>query len=88
MEQQKLRDLLENLHKELEQVDSVDETTVAVLSSLREDIRKLVDEKGSIQESEPLVVRLNEAIDHFEADHPKLSMTIQHVLDSLARMGF
>jgi tetrahydromethanopterin S-methyltransferase subunit A len=87
MEQQKLRDLLENLHHELEQVESVDETTVAVLSSLREDIRKLVDDKDAIHESEPLVVRFNEAIDHFEADHPKLSMTIQHVLDSLARMG-
>ncbi|MEI6846894.1 MAG: DUF4404 family protein [Chlorobiaceae bacterium] len=88
MEQQKLRDLLENLHQELEQVDSVDESTVAVLSNLREDIRKLVDEKRSISEHESLVVRLNEAIDHFETDHPKLSMTIQHVLDSLARMGF
>jgi predicted transcriptional regulator len=88
MEQQKLRDLLENLHRELEQVDSVDETTVAVLSSLREDIRKLVDDKGAVEESEPLVERLNEAIDHFEIEHPKLSMTIQHVLDSLARMGF
>ncbi|EAT59158.1 DUF4404 family protein [Chlorobium sp. BLA1] len=88
MEQQKLRDLLETLHRELEGVDSVDETTLNVLSNLREDIGKLVDENGSIRESESRADRMNEAIEHFEADHPKLSMTIQHVLDSLARMGF
>ena len=44
MEQQKLRELLETLHKELEQVDSVDTTTVAVLTNLREDISKLVSD--------------------------------------------
>ncbi len=89
MEQQKLRELLETLHHELELVDSVDETTGAVLSNLREDIRKIVDEKNpSSKEREPLVERLNEAVVHFEAGHPKLSLTIQHLLDSLANMGF
>ncbi|NTW70601.1 MAG: DUF4404 family protein [Chlorobiaceae bacterium] len=88
MEQQKLRDLLETLHRELESVDSVDETTLNVLSNLREDIAKLVDEEGAIHESESRLERMNEAVGHFEADHPQLSMTIQYVLDSLARMGF
>jgi hypothetical protein len=89
MEQQKLRELLETLHGELEQVDSVDEGTEAVLTTLREDIRKLVDEKtGTPEEDASLVERLGEAVDHFEAGHPKLSMTIQHLLDSLANMGF
>ena len=89
MEQQKLRELLETLHRELEQVDSVDEGTEAVLTNLREDIRKLVDEKtGTPEEDESLLERMNDAVDHFEAGHPKLSMTIQHLLDSLANMGF
>ncbi len=89
MEQQKLRELLETLHKELEQVDSVDTTTVAVLTNLREDISKLVsDDVGAMHENESLMQRMSEAVDHFEAGHPKLSMTIQHVLDSLANMGF
>jgi len=88
MEQQKLRELLETLHRELEQVDSIDETTEAVLSNLRDDMQKLLAEKaGTTHENESLVERLNEAVDHFEAGHPKLSMTIQHVLDSLANMG-
>ncbi len=89
MDQQKLRELLETLHRELEQVDSVDKTTVEVLTNLREDISKLVTEDGgAVQENESLMERMSEAVDHFEAGHPKLSMAIQHVLDSLANMGF
>jgi len=89
MEQQKLRELLKTLHQELEQVDSVDETTEVVLSNLRADMQRLLDEKvGTIQEDTSLMERMNEALDHFEADHPKLSMTIQHLLESLAKMGF
>jgi hypothetical protein len=90
MEQQKLRELLETLHQELATVDSVDESTGDVLSTLREDIGKLVDKEQSsgIATDEPLVERLNEAVTHFEAGHPRLSMAIQHVLDSLANMGF
>jgi len=89
MEQQKLRELLETLHQELEQVDSVDKNTVEVLTNLREDISKRVTvDVGAMHENESLMERMREAVDHFEAGHPKLSMTIQHVLDSLANMGF
>ena len=88
MEQQQLRDLLETLHKELEQVGTVDEKTAEVLTSLKADIGKLVQEGGQTEaEQESTVERLNEALGHFEEEHPKLSMMIQHVLDSLARMG-
>ncbi|NTW81934.1 MAG: DUF4404 family protein [Chlorobiaceae bacterium] len=91
MEQQKLRELLESLHQELVHVDTVDESTEDVLSTLREDIRKLVDKDehpAAINSDEPLIERLNEAVNHFEAGHPKLSLAIQHLLDSLANMGF
>ncbi len=89
MEQQKLRELLKTLHQELEQVDSVDTTTEVVLFNLRADVQRLLDEKvGAVHADASLVERMNEALDHFEVDHPKLSLTIQHLLDSLARMGF
>ncbi|NTV02994.1 MAG: DUF4404 family protein [Chlorobiaceae bacterium] len=88
MEQQKLRDLLETLHQELEQVGTVDEKTAEVLSALREDIGKLVRD-GAVDGvgNDGVVERMNDALGHFEEEHPKLSMMIQHVLDSLARMG-
>ena len=88
MEQQQLRDLLETLHQELEQVGQVDEKTAEVLTTLKEDIGKLVtggEAEGDGREG--LVERMNDALGHFEEEHPKLSMMIQHVLDSLARMG-
>ena len=89
MEQQQLRELLETLHHELEQVGTVDEKTGEILTSLKGDIAKLVNEEAQDQEGqENLVGRMNEAIDHFEEGHPRLSITIQHVLDSLAKMGF
>jgi hypothetical protein len=89
MEQQKLRELLETLHQELEQLGSVDERTAEVLSDLRQDIAKLVTGEGEGGEGQESVVeRMNEAVGHFEEGHPRLSMMIQHVLDSLARMGF
>lgn len=89
MEQQKLRELLKTLHQELEQVESLDENTEVVLSNLRADMQRLLDEKvPSLNKDAPLMDRMNVALDHFETDHPKLSMTIQHLLESLARMGF
>jgi septal ring factor EnvC (AmiA/AmiB activator) len=87
MEQQQLREQLENLHRELEQVDTVDEKTAAVLSNLKEDIRKLEGRTPVGEEGENLAERMNDALDHFEEEHPRLSMLIQHVLDSLAKMG-
>ncbi len=89
MEKQKLKELLGTLHVELEHVDSVDETTQNVMMTLRADMERLMDgKKGTLHEDASLMVRMNGALNHFETDHPKLSMTIQHVLESLAKMGF
>jgi len=89
MEKRKLQELLEQLHEELEQTRTVDESTGEVLGKLKEDIGRLVHEDVSIEdEKEGLSESLDDALGHFEQDHPKLSMAIQHVLDSLARMGF
>lgn len=89
MEKQRLQELLVQLHEELEQTETVDERTGEVLADLKKDISRLVHEDTVMEEEqEGLTERLGDAVDHFEEDHPKLSMVIQHVLDSLARMGF
>ena len=87
MEQQKLRELLETLHEELGQLGTVDEKTGEVLATLKEDISKLVEGGNDAVDEESVTERLNDAVGHFEQEHPRLSMMIQHVLDSLARMG-
>ncbi|WP_294347196.1 DUF4404 family protein [Prosthecochloris sp.] len=89
MEKQRLQELLAQLHEELEQTETVDERTGAVLTDLKNDIGRLVHEEVVIEdEQDGLTERLGNALEHFEEDHPKLSIVIQHVLDSLARMGF
>lgn len=91
MEQLKLRELLDTLHHELEQVQSVDPEMSTRLQELRADTGRLLNEPDctpATEQSDSLRERFQEALDHFETDHPKLSMTIQHILDSLARMGF
>lgn len=89
MEKQRLQELLVQLHEELEQTETVDERTGEVLGELKEDISRLVKEETDIEEDhEGLTERLGDAVGHFEQDHPKLSIAIQHILDSLARMGF
>ncbi len=89
MEKQRLQELLVQLHEELEQTKTVDEGTGEVLTELKKDISRLVHEDAAIEdEQEGLTERLGDAVGHFEEDHPKLSIVIQHVLDSLARMGF
>ena len=89
MEQEKLRGQLEALHHELEAVDCVDDTTSRILSTLRDDIRNISEKQVGCPtvEDEPLMERMSDAVGHFESDHPKLSMTIKHLLDSLANMG-
>lgn len=89
MEQQKLRELLETLHLELERIGSVDEKTAEVLTVLKNDIKNLEHEGAPGEdEKEGLSERMREAVGHFEEEHPQLSIMIQHVLDSLSRMGF
>ncbi len=89
MEKQRLSELLQQLHEELEQTESVDESTGEVLADLKNDIGRLVQDEATMEkEQEGLTERLSDAVGHFEEDHPKLTIVIQHVLDSLARMGF
>ncbi len=88
MEKQRLQELLAQLHEELERTETVDEHTAEVLADLKQDIGRLVHDEAVIEgEEEGLAERLKDAVGHFEEEHPKLSMAMQYVLDSLARMG-
>lgn len=89
MEKQKLQELLEDLHRELEQTQTVDESTSERLETLKEDIGRFVKNEAPLEEcDEGFQESLKDAVSDFEVQHPKLSMAIQYVLDNLARMGF
>jgi len=85
---QNLRDLLERLHNELEQTESVDEKGNEMLSHLDKDIRDLLERSERKEESdEPVLERLQESIEHFETSHPSLTLTLSEMMTILSNAG-
>jgi hypothetical protein len=85
MTDEKLREQLQQLHDELERTDSVDEKGRELLADLDADIQKILGqsdaEPSSIQE------RLQDAIDHFEVEHPALTAALSQMLNTLSNAG-
>jgi len=85
---QNLRDLLERLHNELGQTESVDEKGNEMLSHLDKDIRDLLERSERKEESdEPVLERLQESIEHFETSHPSLTLTLSEMMTILSNAG-
>jgi CII-binding regulator of phage lambda lysogenization HflD len=85
---QNLRELLERLHNELEQTDSMDEKGNEMLRHLESDIhRRLERPDKKTEREEPVVERLQDAIDHFEATHPDLTSTLSEMMTILSNAG-
>lgn len=89
MDKKQLHQRLQELHSELQRVESVDQNERTVLNRLSEDIRELLDHRGEQQEHKykNLADRLRESIDQFEASHPNLTMLMGQLADALAKMG-
>ena len=87
-DQNNLRELLEKLHNELERVDTTDEQGREMLRHLDEDIRTLINRSGSkIDTDEPMLERLQEAVDHFEKSYPSLTMMLSQMMRILSNAG-
>jgi hypothetical protein len=85
---QNLRELLERLHNELEQTDSMDEKGNELLRHLEADIRtKLERSDAKTETDEPVLERLQSTIDHFETTHPSLTLTLSEMMTILSNAG-
>lgn len=88
MTNQNLRELLEKLHKELEQVEVTDEAERERLRHLDADIRSLLGRSDNLDETdEPMLERLQDSIDHFETTHPQLTMMLSQMMTILSNAG-
>jgi hypothetical protein len=88
MTNQNLRELLEKLHKELEQIEVTDAAERERLRHLESDIRSLLKRSEALDETdEPMLERLQDAIDHFETTHPKLTMLLSQMMTILSNAG-
>ena len=88
MDKQQLHNKLHELHGELQQIESVDESGQKLLQTLISDIKKLT---AASESDDPAPDRLGEGlkegIELFEASHPRATMLMGQVIDALAKMG-
>lgn len=88
MPKQKLRDLISELHDELDRAERVDPEAQAMLRGLGDDIERLAgDEPAAPEHHETARERVDEAVVHFQADHPRLTRVLREIADALGRLG-
>ena len=86
---ERLRELLEELHGELEQDHSVGEQPRDLLRTVMGDIQERLDRDTDEAQDWPssLGDRLRESLEHFGESHPRVTSTVGRVLDALSNMG-
>ena len=89
MPKAQLRERIQELLGELDQVEAADPDARDRLAAVVEEIRSAVensDEEGS-EADDSLLERLNEATRHFEESHPTLTAMVGRVAESLSNLG-
>ena len=88
MDQQKLHGHLEELHAELQQVESPDATQQEIIQSVARDVKDVLGKSGDQPHHySGLSERLSEAVAQLEATHPRTTMLMRQVIDQLAYLG-
>ncbi|WKZ34510.1 MAG: DUF4404 family protein [Anaerolineales bacterium] len=82
----KVRELLEQLQDELDHVDSLDQKGRDLLNNIAADINRLL-KSPSIEPDESVLRRLEDTIDHFKIEHPKLTMALSEMMTILSNAG-
>ena len=85
MPNQKLRELLEQLHDELARTKTVDEKGRELLGHVNADMKKFLD--PAQENPDTLFDRLQKAIDHFEVEHPAITAALSQMLNTLSNAG-
>ncbi len=87
MSQEDLKTLLEKLHAELSNTDSLDADTQTLLGTVVQDIHAVLGDEPQDDSPQGLVNRLKDATDEFEDEHPKLTEAVGQVIEALSRLG-
>ncbi len=83
--EQKLRQMLEQVHDEIKQIQDVDDKAVELLKGLRDDIEGILEPATEeiTDRYESVTERLEDAVEHFEISHPTLSTVMSRLVDAL-----
>jgi len=88
MNNEQLREQLENLHAEVQKADALDPRQRELLQALANQINELL----SRNQNEPyhyrsLGERLSDDVARLEASHPQITLLMRRAIDSLAPLG-
>ncbi|MHB8779444.1 MAG: DUF4404 family protein [Anaerolineales bacterium] len=86
MNNNRIRELLQQLQDELDRSEPLDEKGRGLLDHLIADIENLLDDSGA-QADEPVLQRLRESMDHFKIEHPNLTMALSDMMAILSNAG-
>jgi hypothetical protein len=90
MEKQQLHKLLEQLHTELSQAETLAGDELELLKNLKADVQAILERaegEASAQQYSSLGNNLQQAIRQFERSHPTLTWAMGEVLEILSRAG-
>ena len=89
MDDQKVQKLLEELQKEIQHTDDVDEDGKNLLKEIDKEVHELLTRTGSgpIQIHPTLVERFESTIDLLEVTHPRITNYLAELLDILSNAG-
>jgi hypothetical protein len=88
IDHQKLRSDLQKLHGELGGIKSLDEDEQRMLRLLESDIEELFTREGDNLKPDPDArQRVSEALARVDAAHPRVTLLVRQMVDSLAYLG-
>jgi succinylglutamate desuccinylase len=88
MDHEQLRSDLRKLHSELGNIKSLDDDEHRLLRQLESDIETLLSrDKDNLEPDDDLRQRLTEALAHVEASHPRITLLMRQMVDSLSFLG-
>lgn len=88
MDHKELRENLAKLHAELRQIDSVDQAEMEMLRRLEADIEEVLARDDNREQSYGgLGDQIGKVMAQLEASHPRTTLLMRRVIDSLAYLG-
>lgn len=87
MSDEKLHQLLNQVHEQLQQQDSIDSESQALLEKVLTDV-KVASVSDSIDDiQQDLTDRIEQQAVEFEQAHPTLAEILRQIMDTLGRIG-
>lgn len=87
MESSRIKELVSDLHQELDRLPQADEGLKAGLRTLARDAERLVDQEADAAPAGQLGSEIQEMAADFEARYPRLSLIVGDLVDALGKLG-